>query len=55
MSTKNYIPKAVFQTLKELTEHYKTIQSAEKPYALIEQWLAVCFEETVIPEFGQST
>jgi site-specific recombinase XerD len=50
MSTKNYIPKAVFQTLKELIEHYKTIQSAEKPYALIEQWLAVCFEETVIPE-----
>jgi site-specific recombinase XerD len=56
MSTKNYvspyIPRAVFQKLEELVEHYKTIQSSDQPYALIDQWLAFCLGDIPIPEFG---
>ncbi|MBM3610825.1 MAG: site-specific integrase [Alphaproteobacteria bacterium] len=51
MSTKKYAPRAVFQKLEEFIEQYKTIQSSNQPYVLIDQWLSFCLGDTSIPKF----
>lgn len=51
MSTKNYVPRAVFQKLEEFIEQYKIIQSSNQPYVLIDQWLSFCLGDTSIPKF----
>ncbi|MBP9777839.1 MAG: site-specific integrase [Rickettsiaceae bacterium] len=38
-----YIPKPVFDTLGEITQQYKTIQSDETPRKIIKDWLEQCF------------
>lgn len=38
-----HIPKPVFDTLEEISEQYKTIQSDEVPRKIIKAWLEQCF------------
>jgi len=42
MSKKHYIPKPVFDTLDEVEQLYKTVESANKPLQPVKQWLVHC-------------
>ena len=55
MSTKNYVPRAVFQKLEELVEQYKAVQNSDQPHVLIHQWLSFWLGDISVPEFVDST
>jgi hypothetical protein len=48
MSTKNYIPRPVFDTFAEVIEQYKAIYASDNPQLFIRQWLSHCLASTVV-------
>jgi site-specific recombinase XerD len=43
MSSQNYIPKPVFDTIEELISQYKNIHDSDNPQQIVRQWLNCCF------------
>lgn len=54
MSSKNYLPTPVFDTLDALIDQYKAIYAADHPQQIISQWLSHCFINTkaVLPFYA---
>lgn len=52
MSIKNYKPKAIFETLKNVIIQYKDLQNISNPDEEISKWLTFCLEETLFPNFA---
>ena len=48
MSSSNYIPKPVFDTLKNVIEQYKLVYEADNPRQIIRDWLNHCFANTKV-------
>ena len=56
---KNYVPIAVFDTIEEVIDQYKTIYASDEPQSIIKEWLNLCFAttkaqktQTLLPEFA---
>src|SRR5688500_2507056 len=48
MSTKNYIPRPVIDTLAGVIEQYKVIYASDNPQQLIRQWLSHCLTDSAV-------